>query len=136
MKLKKSLALLLHTLFPRTMMSLRFYHTCKLTSQPSSWVLQKAWDFWIRQNHSFGFGSVLLDPNAQGANVKRPRWIWEHIRFASQLRNSKLKKPKVFITGCKQTCLTFALKETLSQSCKIILYTNVLEMKCLEPKNS
>lgn len=90
-------------------------------------LLDQTEDFII---HGFIFMSVVLVHNAKGVNEERPRWMWQHSRFASQVRNSKLREePKLFIMGCKQTRLTFALEETLSQSYKIILYTSALEMK-------
>lgn len=78
----------------------------------------------------FIFRSVLLVHNAKGVIEERPRWMWQHSRFASQVRNSKLREElKLFIMSCKQTNSTFALEETLSQPYKIILYTSALEMK-------
>lgn len=64
-------------------------------------------------------------PLAQRAKVKRSRWMQQHSRFVSQLRNVKLGEPTFFIMGCKQNCLTFVLKETLSQSYKIIIQVSL-----------
>lgn len=128
------MALLFHNLFPRTMTSLRFYHTCKLTSWPVSWVLAEDMKLLDQIDSWFHFHVSSPCPSAQAASVKRPRWMWQHSRFASQLRNVKLREPN-FFNGL-QVNLPDLHFEGGTLSVLQEYYTSVLEMKCPESKDS
>lgn len=51
---------------------------------------------------SFMFALVLLDLQVPWGEVKRPRWICAYSRFASSLRNTKLRKRKSFTMNLKE----------------------------------